>query len=142
MADVTIAAYDGTTDNGNVQNRARGTVLPGTSGLLGTGAALTAAQTFEIDVEFDDDIILTLEDTSGGANSITLDAGDYPTSPKASLGAATVAMVISDVIAYVPIQGRHLQSTGKITGSMAAGGRIWAFRAPSGFVGKTPWNPP
>lgn len=140
MADVTIAAYDGTTDNGNVQNLGSNAVMPAANGLLGTGAALTAAQTFSIAVNGNDDIVLTLEDTSGGANHITLDAGDNPPSPLAGLGAATVTMVLSDVIMYVPQKGRHIQSDGTITGSMAAAGKIWAFRMPAGFVGIAPTN--
>ncbi|OGT54343.1 MAG: hypothetical protein A3E01_15370 [Gammaproteobacteria bacterium RIFCSPHIGHO2_12_FULL_63_22] len=137
MADVTVAAYDGTTDNGNVQIMKRNDDMPEVgTGLLGTGAALTAGQTFEIDVQFDDDVMIFCEDTSAGANSITLDAGDYPASPKASQGASTVAMVASDVVSIIPAKGRHLQSDGKITGSMLAAGRIWAMHGPAGFIGK------
>ncbi len=141
MADVTIAKYSGGTTNATVQQRAPGAVFPSTSGILGTGAALTAGQTFDIDVEFNDDVILYLEDTSAGANSITLDAGTYPTSPKKVLGAATIAMVISDVITVVPVKARHLNASGHITGSMAAAGRIWVLMGPAGFIGKMPTNP-
>ena len=142
MADVNVAAFDATTDNGNVQIIKRNDDMPEAgTGLVGTGAALTAGQSFEIDVQYDDDVILALEDTSAGANSITLNAGDYPASPKASQGAATVAMVASDVVLVVPAKGRHLQSDGKITGTMLAAGRIWAFFGPAGFVGKARANP-
>jgi hypothetical protein len=132
MAHQVIAAYDGTTDSSNIQLLARGTASPD---VVTSGKAIAAADTFEIDVESNDNVIIAILGVAG-TSAITFDAGDYPPSPQAGLGADVVSAPAADVVLYIPQAGRHIQSTGKITGSVAtATCNMWVFRVTPVFDG-------
>lgn len=104
--------------------------------LPASGTAVNAAQTFDVDVEYNDDVMFLFEEVGGGAATITIDAGDNPPSAKSGKGAATITLAASDLKAYFPEKGRFVQSDGKITGSVATNNcRIRVCRIPAGVVG-------
>lgn len=139
MATVAIAAYDASTDNGNIQLLSRG--APSADIIVG-GAQLDDDDTVTIDVENNDDIIIALLDTGGGS-TVSVAAGDYPISPHAGKGADSVTVPDGDLVLYVPEAGRHVKSTGLIHLTVATGGQVlvWVYRVHSGFKGYTPMNP-
>ncbi len=104
--------------------------------LPASGTSVIAGNTFEVDVKFNPNILFILEEVGGGACTITFDAGDVPPAARGGLGADTVVLAASDLFAFIPEPGRHMQNDGKITGSVATNNaRIRALRLPPGISG-------
>jgi hypothetical protein len=129
----TIAAYDGTTDSANIQLLARGTA---SADIIANGVTCAVSDTFSIDVEGNDDVIIAIYAYNSGASAVTFDAGDNPPSPRAGLGSHVETVPDGDLVLFTPEAGRHIQSDGTITGSVATTAcKLWVFRAGAGFLG-------
>jgi hypothetical protein len=69
----------------------------------------------------------------GGADTMTIEAGDYPPAATSGLGALTFAMAASDVFYIVLESARFMKSDGKIKiTSTGTGNLIEAFALPRG----------
>lgn len=131
MATLAITPYDGTTDSANVQNPVRGVQ---SADIITGGQQLDSDDTVTIDVQGNDDVILFILDTGGGA-VVSIAAGDNPPSPRAGLGAKAYTIPDADGVLIVPEAGRHVKSTGKIHLTSTQQVLVWAFRLPAGFIG-------
>jgi hypothetical protein len=131
MATLTIAAYDGTTDSGNIQNPVRGTAG---LDLIAAGVQLDSDDRVVVDVEFNDDVVLFLFDTGGGA-VVTVEAGENPPSHRAGLGDDTVTVPGDDLLPYVPEAGRHIKADGTIVLTSTQQVLVWAYRMRPAFIG-------
>lgn len=139
MATATIAPFDGTLDNGNIQNPLRGTI---SQDILTGGVSVATGATLEIQCESNDDLIIVM--VGSAASVVTLEAGDYPPSPHADAGSKAYTVPVGDVLILVPEAGRHIKNLG---GLAAAAGSIiatvsgtgpvlfWVFRLPAGLIG-------
>ncbi len=114
-------------------------LAPGTpsADLVGTGvtSAVTSGQTFAITAHGNDDLVIVVK--GSGSAVVTVDAGDNPPSLLADKGSDVVATIANgEVMIYFPIKGRHVQSDGTITGSVASATvRMAVYRFPPGYVG-------
>ncbi|MGE0688833.1 MAG: hypothetical protein AB7P33_18995 [Dehalococcoidia bacterium] len=131
MATLPITPYDGTTDSGNIQNMVRGVQ---SADIITGGQQLDSDDTVTIDVQGNDDVILFILDTGGGA-VVSIAAGDNPPSPRAGLGAEAYTIPDADGVLIFPEAGRHVKNTGKIHLTSTQQVLVWAFRAPAGFIG-------
>ena len=102
---------------------------------MGVGSSITTTQTFEIVAGSDmRGLRIIVEDSGGSAATWTFDAGDYPPSPNADLGALSFALAASDLRELFLEHGRHLQNDGKITGKVVGGtAKLYAYWAPLGY---------
>ncbi|MGD9885854.1 MAG: hypothetical protein AB7U95_37740 [Reyranella sp.] len=131
MATLPIVPFDGTATSGYIQNPVRGVQ---SADIITGGQQLDSDDTVTIDCEFNDDVLLFILDTGGGA-VVSIAAGDYPTSPLAELGAEAYTIPDADGVLVVPEAGRHVKSTGKIHLTTTQQVLVWAFRLPAAFVG-------
>lgn len=138
MAAHTIAAYDATTDSSNIQLLVAGTP---TDDVLTNGVTCATSDTFTIDANFNDNLIVVIYAYNSGNSAVTFDAGDNPPSPHAGLGSKVVTVTNAECWLFVPEKGRHIQSDGTITGSVATTAcKIWVFRNGPGYLGVNPSN--
>lgn len=121
-------------------------LVPGTAtvDLVGSGTAVNASQTFEIKLipaqpfppvhGGETSILLFIEELNNGAAVVTIDAGDYPPSLQAPMGADTISLAQDDEVVYALVAGQHLSADGYIRGSVSGNNvRIRALRLPSGY---------
>ncbi len=112
-------------------------LVPGTksAALVAGGSAITTGQTFEILCGSDDrGLVLVLEDSGGSATPIVFDAGGYPPAMTQGKGLVTITESASATYLLVLEAGRHMQNTGKITGSATGGTvKMKAFYLPVGY---------
>jgi hypothetical protein len=134
MADKTVAAYDGTTDSGNIQLLVRGTA---SADVIANGLAVTTSDTLIIDCEFNDDILVIIEEQGSGTAVVTFAAGDNPPSPHAASGSVAVSVPQADCVLFVPQAGRHVHDDGKIRATVSGQTvNVWVFRMAAGFLGQ------
>ena len=104
--------------------------------LVGGGTAISTGNTAVITVSADGGehrLVLIIEETATAAATLSVEAGDYPPSPTADLGADTITLASLDVVAYLIEQGRHLQNNGTIRILVTGAVKIMAYRLPKGY---------
>jgi len=131
MAVLTIAPFDASTDSANIQNPIRGVQ---TLDLIVGGQQLDSDDEVVIQCDFNEDIIIAILDTGGGA-VVSIGAGAYPPSPHAGKGAKAYTIATTDLVLIFPEAGRHIQADGDMSLTSTEQVLVWVFRAPAGFVG-------
>lgn len=96
------------------------TLATRTSDLVGSGASVTAGQTFACAIaDSADKYFWIVEEQNSGAATVTFDAGDNPPSARAGLGSLAIVLAQADLRGVVIEGARHLQDDGTVTGSVA-----------------------
>jgi hypothetical protein len=99
--------------------------------LVAAGAAVAAADTFEIDVRNrTDDLVIVIGATGAGNTVVTFNAGVDPPSKREGIGNLAPTAIATTETRVITLEGgRFIQANGKITGSVATNGaRMFAYR--------------
>ena len=114
------------------------TLTPGAASadLVGGGTAVSTGNTAVIDVDTgggEHNLVLVFQETASAVATLSVEAGDYPPSPTAGLGADSISMAADDVLVYQPEMGRHLQNNGTIRVLVTGAVKVFAFRLQAGY---------